>query len=781
MKTFLRQHDLIYEAAPLQWVDGIPLANGDMGVVLWGNGGSLNLSPDQYDVWELRDRLQRDPARYNYRHLRKLVGDKNQAEILKTFQGEPGKGRPEITKLPLPRITIDFGVAARRFDARLSLYNAVVEGKITFPGAGINWSAFTISDENLFVFEFETIGRLLAPEIRINDGIFDTPGQEAARLGAPNVRTLLRQWGYPDPVTVTQGDEISYYQAIPGNGGYAIAMGKARCAGRERIAVSVIWHPDGEKARTLSRRIVTRGLAAGRSGLLKRHVVFWHSFWQKSFLTIPDSRLENLYYVELYKLGACCKGKTACPLQGLWTSGDGDLPPWRGDYHLNQNVQQTYWPIYAGNHLELGRPLYAMFSKALPQFIKHGKEFFGREGALAPGACGPKGNTIRGWVTVTFWPGNGAWLAHMYWLHWKYSMDRTFLEKQAYPFMRAFMRTYLNLVEKGPDGKYHIPLSVSPEWGGNGLDAWHPDTSCDLFLARWLAAALLETVKVLDIDDEDAPRWHDFLDMLIDVPEDETGINLWPDQPQPEPYVHFGHLLGLFPLDLVTIEGTDRDRSVIRRTMARLLRLGTSRSAGFTMPWLAHIAARTGYSNIAWKLLQDYFYFIAPNTFHLNGDWRHFGVSCLNYAPMTLEAGFCYANALMNMLLQSWGGVIRVFPAVPDFWPDAYFRDLRAEGAFRVTARRRNGHILFVQITSEQGGRCKVKNVFGTDADLVCINRGQSAVVSGSIFSFATRKGDRFLLKPKGRRITENDLREPGRTRSRHGTNWFGLKKIPRF
>ena len=41
MEEYLRQHDLLYEKAPLIWEEGIPLANGDMGALLWGDGNPL--------------------------------------------------------------------------------------------------------------------------------------------------------------------------------------------------------------------------------------------------------------------------------------------------------------------------------------------------------------------------------------------------------------------------------------------------------------------------------------------------------------------------------------------------------------------------------------------------------------------------------------------------------------------------------------------------------------------------------------------------------------------
>jgi hypothetical protein len=55
------------------------------------------------------------------------------------------------------------------------------------------------------------------------------------------------------------------------------------------------------------------------------------------------------------------------------------------------------------------------------------------------------------------------------------------------------------------------------------------------------------------------------------------------------------------------------------------------------------------------------------------------------------------------MLLQSWGGKIRVFPAVPSSWPDATFHQLRAEGAFLVSASRSAGRTEWIQIESLAG------------------------------------------------------------------------------
>ena len=72
--------------------------------------------------------------------------------------------------------------------------------------------------------------------------------------------------------------------------------------------------------------------------------------------------------------------------------------------------------------------------------------------------------------------------------------------------------------------------------------------------------------------------------------------------------------------------------------------------------------------------------FILRNGFHANGDQLKAGYSGFTYRPFTLEGNFLASQAVHEMLLQSFGGVVRLFPATPWRWHEARFSDLRAEG-----------------------------------------------------------------------------------------------------
>jgi alpha-L-fucosidase 2 len=104
--------------------------------------------------------------------------------------------------------------------------------------------------------------------------------------------------------------------------------------------------------------------------------------------------------------------------------------------------------------------------------------------------------------------------------------------------------------------------------------------------------------------------------------------------------------------------------------------------------------------------------FCLPNSFHANGDQSGTGKSTFTYRPFTLEGNFAFASGLQEMLMQSQGGVLQVFPAVPGAWRTASFSGLRAEGAFVVSAFLAGGTVDSVAIFAERGGALRLKNPF---------------------------------------------------------------------
>jgi alpha-L-fucosidase 2 len=769
MHTYLAQHDLIYEAAPREWEEGIPLGNGDMGALVWGDGAPLRFTLDKYDVWETRSVWPRDP-RYNYRGLRELIAAKqfDEAEHIFMDEGREAKN-PSPTRLPMPRLELDFGAAPSAYAARLDLYNATVAGTLSLPTGTLNWSAFVHSAKNVLVVRLKLPAGAELKKLKVSLDHLD----EAARQ-------RLAVMGYAAAETGTVGAKTWLEQRLPANGRYVVMHEQVKKGQELSVYVTIVYKPDDSDPKPEAEKNLDEAAGEAAEALAATHGKFWRDHWQRSFLTIPDAKLENLFYVEMYKLGCCSRpGKFPISLQGIWTK-DGSLPPWAGDYHLDMNVQESYWPVYASNHLDAGQPLYERFFQNLPRYQKMCHDFFGFEGAHARCEQALDGSPIFGWYTANFFPGCGTWLALHYWTHWLYSRDKDFLRERAYPFMRPFMQTYSNLLEEGQDGRLHIPLDTSPEFQGDEGAAWGHDPTGELALIRALGGALIEAAAILGVNEPELPRWRDIRARLAEYARDSSGLMLWPGQPLTESHRHFTHLLAIHPLGLLNIEGSDADRKLIATSLATIRWKGTGAWTGWSFPWMSLIASRAGEPFMAYNMLQEYLRFISTNTFHLNGDPRHFGDSGFDYKPVTLEAGFACAAALMEMLLQSWGGKIRVFPSLPEFWPAAYFEKLRAEGAFLVTARREKCHTQFVEITSEAGGTCRVKNPFAGKEAVLTENGGGKQNLAGEWLEFQTEAGKNYLLSAADS-MTTRPQRPALRSASLENSNWFGTKRIARF
>jgi alpha-L-fucosidase 2 len=171
--------------------------------------------------------------------------------------------------------------------------------------------------------------------------------------------------------------------------------------------------------------------------------------------------------------------------------------------------------------------------------------------------------------------------------------------------------------------------------------------------------------------------------------------------------------MAIHPLGLIRWEDGPEARRIIRSTIDRLDSAGPSGWCGYSYAWLANLKARARDGEGAARALTIFAKaFCSPNSFHLNGDQTNSGYSSSTYRPFTLEGNFAFAAGVQEMLLQSNGGAIDVFPAVPPGWADAEFTTLRAEGAFLVSAQRQSGKTELVRIVSRHPGTARLRNPF---------------------------------------------------------------------
>jgi hypothetical protein len=87
----------------------------------------------------------------------------------------------------------------------------------------------------------------------------------------------------------------------------------------------------------------------------------------------------------------------------------------------------------------------------------------------------------------------------------------------------------------------------------------------------------------------------------------------------------------------------------------------------------------------------------------LGGAALYRGSGAESGAETAVSVPLAAGQAAVDLLLDSWGGSLRVFPATPQEWPDAMVAGLRAPGAFLVDAARSHGRTDWIRVRSEAG------------------------------------------------------------------------------
>jgi hypothetical protein len=244
-----------------------------------------------------------------------------------------------------------------------------------------------------------------------------------------------------------------------------------------------------------------------------------------------------------------------------------------------------------------------------------------------------------------------------------------------------------------------LPATFCPEYG------IAPDNNFDLQLMRWGYATLLKICAQLEIDDPKIPQWKKVLEELVPYPVDENGLMVGTGVPWALSHRHYSHMLGFYPLYIIRPD-VPEDEKLIRKTLQHWLTVeGGWHHRGYSYTGPASMHASFGEGDTALGFLNK---LLDSESRLFLGQWIRPSTMYLESGPV-IETPLSAAQSLHDMLLQSWGDQIRVFPAVPSDWKDVVIHNMRTEGAFLVTAVRRSGQTQYVRVRSLAGEPFRVK------------------------------------------------------------------------
>ena len=686
-------------AAPIdRWDEAIPLGNGLLGGLLWGQGNTIRLSLDRGDLWDERPARNVPWDQFNYATLRRLVAEGRNDDSNRIFDGAYGDSHP--TKLPAGRLEITLDPARQVKSFELDL--ATAQGRAFF-AEGRPIETFFSAAEPVALM------RIPGPE------------PQALKLRPPGAVSVL---GYPAAKIGSDGRAQWFLQEAADGLSYCVSVETRRDADETLLAVTVASTQDGPDPVRIARARTSSALARGYEKMLVPHRAYWKSFWEKSSVSIPDADILRHYYLVQYFYGAASRrGAPPMPLQGVWTADEDGLPPWKGDYHNDLNTQMTYIAYQTAGRFDEGACYLDFLWNLLPTFRRFAKDFYDAPGAALPGVMSLAGRPLGGWCQYSLSPTMGAWTGHLFYLHWRYTDDDKFLRTRAYPWCREMGQCLRSLLKPDEHGILKLPLSTSPEINDASAASWLvPNSNFDIACLRMFFLGCAEMADACGQPAE-AKQWTADADALGPLSTDPDGtLKIDAKSDLPYSHRHLSNIMSMYPFNLVTTDGGAADRRIIDASLKQWDKLGTMAWCGYSFGWMSCLRARVGEPEEALRNLDIYVKaFILRNGFHCNGDQSGMGFSGFGYRPFTLEGNFLGAQAVQEMLLQSWsptpghGGteVLRIFPATPWRWHDASFDDLRAEGGARVSARRENNATVWLHVVAGHDGVVRIRDNFG--------------------------------------------------------------------
>jgi alpha-L-fucosidase 2 len=702
-------HNLVLAAPIATWDEAVPLGNGLLGGLLWGEKNTLRLSLDRGDLWDERPASEKEWWKKHTYPMGKQLVDQKKFDTLNGLWDSPGAGVTP-TKLPGGRleITLDATQQIKTFELNL----ATAEGVARFTD-GTRLDAFFSAAEPV--------------------ALFHIPGPEPKSIQLLSPMDVLRRrggggsvggLGYPAAKPGAEGGAKWYVQQAADGLVYCVCTESRRVGNETLVAVTIASTNDGADPLVLARKRCSSALAQGYATMLKPHVDWWRTFWLQSSVSVPEPAIQRHYVLCRYLYGAASRrGAPPMPLQGVWTADCGELPPWKGDYHNDLNTQMTYIAYHEAGSFDEGASYLDFLWQRKPFFEKFARDFYGTPGLACPGTMSLAGQPLGGWGQYSLSPTMSAWGAHLFYLHWRYTVDDAFLRDRAYPWCSGVGECMLALLKPDAGGVLKLPLSSSPEvYDGTGRAWLQPNSNYDLMCLRMLFLSLKEMADAYG-KPVDASKWATAATALGDFHADDSGVLLL-DAKTPLPYSHrhLSNIIGIYPFNLMTCEGSETDRQRIRASLAQWDTLGTRYWCGYSFSWMSCLRARIGDAESALRNMDIFVKaFILRNGFHANGDQTKSRYSEYVYRPFTLEGNFLAMQAVQEMLLQSWSPtpgrrdteVIRIFPATPWLWHDVSFTDLRAEGGYRVSAKRENNATTWFRIVAGKNGIVRIRDNFG--------------------------------------------------------------------
>jgi alpha-L-fucosidase 2 len=506
------RHDLVYQSPPEDPTQGLPIGNGDVGVLAWCHGSRLVMAINKCD----------------------LLDDPGELDVLRNWSAEQEELCP--THRHAGRIVVDFALPVfdpfylSDFEARLSLADATLIIHAAGPLGTVDVRAFVDHTDGLLHASISTqLSEPASVQVAVQRYGSRTFGHWYAQVKRDPSVGLSGTQASADEGMAAISQELSAGTFALGCGiqlqaagddapvefqrrhshEAAILLPAAATAAFELCAV--VTSPEQgtpDQALAHARGLLTAASERSREAVHASHAAQWKEFWLRSLVDSGDDYLDNLWHLTMYYASASQRGRFPGRfIFGQW-GWNRDVQHWTFYFHWNQ--QQVYWPLNAAGHHDLLSSYLEYRFAGLPHAREDARTRLNAPGAVVSDVADWHGRNSQGELD-NHTP--VAQIALDFWRQFQYTGDRQFLETRALPYLLEAAAFFESLFEKADDGLFHARE-------GTGYEGWirMRDVITELACGQALFAATIAALGTAGVTDGRQQRWQDILDHMAPLP-----------------------------------------------------------------------------------------------------------------------------------------------------------------------------------------------------------------------------------------------------------------------